>query len=62
MVFMFVELIYHKIRLCVIDGVALRVSKYDSEAKVCKNSLLGYFKGYKLHCILNHNIIIQKHR
>ena len=37
--------------MCAIDGTALRSSKYDSEAKSGKGTRLGYFKGYKLHCI-----------
>lgn len=48
---MFVELIDPETRLCAIDGTALRSSKYDSEAKSGKGTRLGYFKGYKLHCI-----------
>ena len=48
---MFVELINPETRLCAIDGTALRSSKYDSEAKYGKGTRLGYYKGYKLHCI-----------
>lgn len=48
---MLVELISPETRLCAIDGTALRSSKYDSEAKSGKGTRLGYFKGYKLHCI-----------
>lgn len=48
---MFVELIDPNTRLCAIDGTALRSSKYDSEAKSGKGTRLGYYKGYKLHCI-----------
>ena len=48
---MFVELINPETRLCAIDGTGLRSSKYDSEAKSGKGTRLGYFKGYKLHCI-----------
>ncbi|MDY4077741.1 MAG: transposase [Clostridium sp.] len=48
---MFVELIDPETRLCAIDGAGLRSSKYDSEAKSDKGTRLGYFKGYKLHCI-----------
>lgn len=48
---MFVELIEPETRLCAIDGTALRSSKYDSEAKSGKGTRLGYFTGYKLHCI-----------
>ncbi|WP_394903442.1 transposase [Clostridium butyricum] len=48
---MFVELIDPETRLCVIDGTGLRSSKYDSEAKSGKGTRLGYFKGYKFHCI-----------
>lgn len=48
---MFVELIDPETRLCAIDGTGLRSSKYDSEAKSGKGTRLGYFKGYKLHCI-----------
>ena len=48
---MFVELINPETRLCAIDGTALRSSKYDSEAKSGKGTRLGYYKGYKLHCI-----------
>lgn len=48
---MFVELIDPETRLCAIDGTALRSSKYDSEAKSGKGTRLGYFKGYKFHCI-----------
>ena len=48
---MFVELIEPETRLCAIDGTALRSSKYDSEAKSGKGTRLGYFIGYKLHCI-----------
>lgn len=48
---MFVELIDPETRLCAIDGTALRSSKYDSEAKFGKGTRLGYFKGYKLHCL-----------
>lgn len=48
---MFVELIDPETRLCAIDGTALRSSKYDSEAKSGKGTRLGYYKGYKLHCI-----------
>lgn len=44
---MFVELIDPETR----DGTALRSSKYDSEAKSGKGTRLGYFKGYKFHCI-----------
>ncbi len=48
---MFVELIDPETRLCAIDETALRSSKYDSEAKSGKGTRLGYYKGYKLHCI-----------
>lgn len=48
---MFVELIDPETRLCAIDGTVLRSSKYDSEAKSGKGTRLGYFKGYKFHCI-----------
>ncbi|UBK25609.1 transposase [Clostridium perfringens] len=48
---MLVELISPETRLCAIDGTALRSSKYDSEAKSGKGTRLGYFIGYKLHCI-----------
>ncbi|WP_238901450.1 transposase [Clostridium sp. YIM B02500] len=48
---MLVELINPETRLCAIDGTALRSSKYDSEAKSGKGTRLGYYKGYKLHCI-----------
>lgn len=48
---MLIELINPETRLCAIDGTALRSSKYDSEAKSGKGTRLGYFKGYKLHCI-----------
>ena len=48
---MFIELINPETRLCAIDATALRSSKYDSEAKSGKGTRLGYFKGYKLHCI-----------
>ncbi|WP_017210469.1 transposase [Clostridium beijerinckii] len=48
---MFVELINPETRLCAIDATALRSSKYDSEAKSGKGTRLGYYKGYKLHCI-----------
>jgi len=48
---MFIELIDPETRLCAIDGTALRSSKYDSEAKSGKGTRLGYYKGYKLHCI-----------
>ncbi|NFI94904.1 transposase [Clostridium botulinum] len=48
---MFVELIDPKTGICAIDGTALRSSKYDSEAKSGKGTRLGYYKGYKLHCI-----------
>lgn len=48
---MFVELINPETRLCAIDGTALRSSKYYSEAKYGKGTRLGYYKGYKLHCI-----------
>lgn len=48
---MFVELINPETRLCAIDGTALRNSKYDSEAKFGKGTGIGYYKGYKLHCI-----------
>ena len=49
---MFVELINPETRLCAIDATALRSSKYDSEAKSGKGTRLGYYKGYKLHCIV----------
>lgn len=56
---MFVELINPATRLCAINGTALRSSKYDSEAKSGKGTRLGYYKGYKLHCIATvTNIII----
>ena len=48
---MFFELIDPETRLCAIDGTGLRSSKYDSKAKYGKGNRLGYFKGYKLHCI-----------
>ena len=48
---MFIEFIDLEIRLCAIDETALRSSKYDSEVKSGKGTRLGYFKGYKLHCI-----------
>ncbi|WP_315068786.1 transposase [uncultured Clostridium sp.] len=48
---MFVELINPETRLCAIDGTALRSLKYDSEAKSGKGTRLGYYKGYKLHCV-----------
>ena len=48
---MLVELISPETRLCAIDGTVLRSSKYDSEAKSGKGTRLGYFIGYKLHCI-----------
>ena len=47
----FVELIEPETRLCAIDGTGLRSSKYDSEARSGKATRLGYFTGYKLHCI-----------
>ncbi|WP_278281539.1 hypothetical protein [Clostridium saccharobutylicum] len=40
------------------DGTALRSSKYDSEAKSGKGTRLGYYKGYKLHCIAAVSAII----
>ena len=49
---MLVELINPETRLCAIDATALRSSKYDSEAKSGKGTRLGYYKGYKLHCIV----------
>lgn len=48
---MVIELIDPDTRICAIDGTALRSSKYDSEAKSGKGTRLGFFKGYKLHCI-----------
>lgn len=48
---MLIELIDPETRLCAIDGIALRSSKYDSEAKSGKDTRLGYFKGYNLHWI-----------
>lgn len=48
---MLIELIDPETRLCAIDATALRSSQYDSEAKSGKGTRLGYFKGYKLHCI-----------
>lgn len=44
---MFVELIDPETRLCAIDETALRSSK----SKSGKGTRLGYYKGYKLHCI-----------
>ena len=55
---MFVELINPETRLCAIDGIALRSSKYDSEAKSGKGTRLGCFKWYKLHCIATVSDII----
>ncbi|WP_077847138.1 transposase, partial [Clostridium puniceum] len=49
---MFIELIAPETRLCAIDATALRSSKYDSEAKSGKGTRLGYYRGYKLHCIV----------
>jgi len=49
---MFVELINPETRLCAIDATALRSSKYiTNEAESGKGTRLGYYKGYKLHCI-----------
>lgn len=48
---MIIDLIDPDMRICAIDGTALRSSKYDSEAKSGKGTRLGFFKGYKLHCI-----------
>ena len=48
---MLIELIDPETRLCAIDGIALRSSKYDSEVKSGKDTRLGYFKGYNLHWI-----------
>lgn len=49
---MIVELIDPDTRLCAIGGTALRSSKYNSEAKSRKGTRLGYYKDYKLHCVV----------
>jgi hypothetical protein len=46
----FVELIDPSVRICAVDGTALRSSKYDSKAKCGRGTRLGKYKGYKLHC------------
>lgn len=46
----FIEFIDPSVRICAIDGTALRSSKYDSEAKCGRGTRLGNYKGYKLHC------------
>ncbi|WP_242844575.1 transposase [Clostridium novyi] len=47
---MLIELINPSTRICAIDGIALRSSLYDSEARYGKGTRLGKYKGYKLHC------------
>ncbi|MGL5067520.1 MAG: transposase, partial [Sarcina sp.] len=49
---MLIEAINPKTRLCAIDATALRSSRFDSEAKKGKGTRLGFFNGYKLHCIV----------
>ncbi|MFL0198649.1 transposase [Clostridium sp. WILCCON 0269] len=45
-----IELINPSVRVCAIDSTGVRSSKYDSEAKYGKDTRLGKYKGYKLHC------------
>ncbi|MGL5612562.1 transposase [Cetobacterium sp.] len=47
-----IECINPKTRLCAIDATALRSSRFDSEAKKGKGTRLGFFTGYKLHCMV----------
>lgn len=44
----FVELIAHETRLCAIERIGLRSSKYDRKPKSGKGTRLGYFNIYKL--------------
>ncbi|GAA0077602.1 hypothetical protein UT300005_19800 [Clostridium sp. CTA-5] len=55
---MFIELINLGTRVCAINRTALRSSKYDSEAESRNGILLGYYKGYKLHCIATQLLIL----
>ena len=48
---MLIESINPDTRICAIDGTALRSSKFDGDARKGKGTRLGFYIGYKLHCI-----------
>lgn len=48
---MLIESINPDTRICAIDGTALRSSKFDGDARKGKGTRLGFYVGYKLHCI-----------
>lgn len=48
---MLIESISPNTRIHAIDGTALRSSKFDGDAKKGKGTRLGFYTGYKLHCI-----------
>lgn len=48
---MLIEFINPDARICAIDETALRSSKFDGDAKKGKGTRLGFYTGYKLHCI-----------
>lgn len=48
---MLIESIDPNTRVCAIDGTALRSSKFDGDAKKGKGTRLGFYTGYKLHCV-----------
>ncbi|MGL5243646.1 MAG: transposase [Sarcina sp.] len=55
---MLIEFIDPDIRICAIDGTALRSSNFDGDAKKGKGTRLGFYTGYKLHCIASVTDII----
>lgn len=55
---MLIEFIDPDTRICAIDGTALRSSKFDGDAKKGKGTRLGFYTGYKLHCIASVTDII----
>ena len=53
-----VDTIDPSFRICVIDSIGLRSSKYDKQASYGVSSRLGIFKGYKLHIIASADDIV----
>ena len=55
---MLIESINQNTRICAINGTALRNSKFDRDARKGKGTKLGFYTGYKLHCIASVTDII----
>ena len=55
---MLIESINPNTRIRAIDGTALRSSKFDRDARKGKGTRLGFYTGYKLHCIASVTDII----